>query len=632
MTAPAMNMSCLSSAALILFSFLIVAVVLYLISRHPMMQKRYLSQIAHFHDRRDLSLNRMPDFPALSPCEVSLLTGDSVTVAVTMIVALVEKKVLKLCNEPEFHIEVTGSGFESCDYLEKTFISLVDKADGAMGKALHQFLKEVSLSLSMKVWTKDKSLLRKVMEDRALLVQEIVKERGTVTRTEELLWALIPETGRKDLPAIVKLSADISLSLLFSGVQKQMSHIQAFLGLTNSEVLAICRFFDDDQDSSGPDIGKDGDVVVKPLKSNDQKPDHISDQCDDQMITGEEITAAVERVRLSLQRNYKAFRSMIDYDITTMYTRITGKIMKQLDDHFEDLSEEDRNTFERVLTKRKEEGKELERFIMSAVLQNEKHLDDEEERLDFRDDIRDLNPELEKRESELRLKRDMVARELFSARVERESLSSPWSRIRYFRRANELRNQINAKEEAQREIQRSLWEVRALWEQVRRAHLSLRIDERAQWALAVAERAALLTESSFLRSAPSVFFREWALSDLLVNEWKASSFLNQNLLQEYTALREKRDSYLSVTCNFSLLNEWLQSIRINLSSQQGQSQSFKLQFQEQYIALLRVLETVEQCTMSSCEEYLICFSRCDEERRKSLKRCQQTDTSDVKAD
>lgn len=632
MTAPAMNMSCLSSAALILFSFLIVAVALYLISRHPMMQKRYLLQIAHFHDRPDLSENRMPDFPALSPCEVSLLTGDSVTVAVTMILALVEKKVLKVCNEPELHIDMTGSDFESCDYLEKTFLSMVDKADGALGKALHQFLKEVSLSLSMKVWTEDKSLLRKVMEDRALLVQEIVKEKGIVTRSEELLWALIPEAGRKDLTAIVKLPADISLSLLFTGVQKQMSHIQAFLGLRSDEILSICRFFGEYKDSSGPDTGKDEDVVVKPLHSGDQKPDHISDQCDDQMITGEEITRAVERVSLSLQRSYKAFCSMIDYDITTMYTRITGKIMKQLDDHYEDLSLDDRNTFERLLTKRKEEGKELLRFILSAVLQNEKYLDDEEERLDFRDDIRNLNPELEKRESELRLKRDMVARELFSARVERESLSSLWSRIRYFRRANEIRKLINAKEEAQREIQRSLWEVRALWEQERRAHLSLRIDERAQWALTVTERAALLTESSFLRSAPEVFFREWALSDLLINEWKASSFLNQNLLQEYTALREKRDSYLSVTCYFSLLNEWLQNIRINISSQQGQSKSFKLQIQEQYIALLRVLEAAEQFTMSTCEEYLSCFSRCDEERRKSLKRCQQTDAAGVKAD
>ncbi|MHC9539950.1 MAG: hypothetical protein AB9903_10560 [Vulcanimicrobiota bacterium] len=645
MTAPAMNMSCLSLAALIVFSFLIVAVALYLISRHPAMKKRYLSQIAHFHERPELSQNRTADFPILSPCEASLLTADAATVVVLMVLALVEKKLLKAVHMPELHFEVTGSDFEGCDSLEKAFLSLIEKRDGAAGTALHQFLKEVSLSLSLKVWTEDKILLRKILEDRALLLQEIVKERGSVSRSEELQWALIPEAGRKDLlaamagagpeqgeeKAILKLPADISLSSLFSGVLQHMSYVQAFLGLKSSEILTICRYFRDRQ-KTDTYVGNAETAVVTTLQPRDQLPDHILDQPGDHMITGEEITVAAERAGASLRRNYRAFDSMLSDDVMTLYTRITGEIMKQLDDRFPELSEDDQNTFERELAQRKKEGRELERLLKSGILQNEKYLADEEERVDFNDDIRTINPELEKREIELRLKRDMEARELFAARVEREALSSLWSRIRSFHRVKELRKLIELKEEAHREIQRSLWEVRALWEQERRAHLSQRIDDRTQWALAITERAALLTESSFLRSAPESFFREWALSELLVREWKASRFLDQNLLKEYTTLREKRDSYLSVTCTFSLMNEWLQSIRDNLSSPREQSSSLQSQFQEQYATLLRVLDTMEQSTMSTFEEYVSCFSLCDAERRKSLQCCPETDIADRQPD
>ncbi len=623
MTAPTMETLYLTVGAVLVISFLILLLALYLISRHPMVRKRYLSQIVHFHGLPESPQSPISHFPKVSPCEASLLTADAATVVVLMVLALLDKKVLKVCQSNELYFEVTGEERDGCDSLEKAFLSLVEHNGRATGTALHRFLKEVSLSLSRKVWPEDKLLLRKILEDRAQLMQEIVKERGSISRSEELQWALIPEAGRNELYASLSGSGpEISFPALFSGVLQHLSCVRAFWDPRSIDLLTIFGYRG----------AQEEEPVIASLQLPDRVSDRLPDHHGDHLITGEEITASVKRAGASLRRNFEAFRSMITGDVSAHYIRIICEISKYLDDHFDELPGDDQEAFEHELMLRREEGQELESYLNSRILQNEKDLAEEEERVDFRDDIKALNPELEKRESELRLKRDMEARQLFAARVERESLSSLWSRIICFRRVKELRHFISAQEEVQREIQRSLWEVRALWEKERRAHLSECLHDMAQWALCTTERALLKAELSFLRSAPESFFRECALSELLTLKWKASPALGENLLKEYAVLREKRDSYHSVTCIFSALNEWLQNLGVNLGSSWEKDSSLKSQYREQYDTLQKVLKTIERNDMTTFDEYVCYFSNCDEERGKIIQSSPQIGGTTMQVD
>jgi len=632
MTAPVLNSSCFYMVLLVISSFLVVTAVLYLISRLPAVRDRYLSQIAGFNGLEDIPAMHAA-LPRLSPSEAALLTGDGVAALVILLLGLVEKGLLKADSGKGLHPEVSGFSIEGCSRLERSLLSLVKEKDGMTREALRQILCDASLSLSEKVWTEDKILQRKIIEDRALLVQEIVKESGGVSRSEELRWALIPEKGRSELfsalqqnaraggedgkEALSSLSRQVSLTSLFSDVLNNLSCVRALPGLSVEDLAALFSFCPHTEGDAAGRAGIDVNGMAAPSLPGD-RADQIDDHLITGMITDEPITALLMRADDSLKRNFCSFSHLIEGEVMARYRAITGEIIGDLDDHPDRLSDEERSAFEREVALRREKGREMEAALQDRIAGMEEHLAAEEERVDFRDDIRSLNPELEKRELELRLKRDVEGRELFAARVEWEALSPMWSRLTHPRRVKELRAIIAEREAVRQQIQKSLWEVRALWEDVRKAHMSGRLHEREWWAQVTAERAIMAGELSFLKSAPESFFRDWALSELLAGEWKAAGFADRELLKEYAALREKRDSYLAAAHIHKAAHEWLKAMMAAFQPPGRSGASPESLHVGQHDELGRVLAILDNSDMKTFDEFIGYFSLCDMERRKIL--------------
>jgi len=638
MTAPVLNSSCFCTALLVISSFLVVTAVLYLISRIPAVRDRYLSQIAGFNGVEDTTAMRAT-LPRLSPSEAALLVGDGVASLVILLLGLVDKGLLKADGGKGLHPVEGGFSIEGCNRLENRLLSIMKDKDCMTSVTLRQILCEASLSLSEKVWAEDKILQRKIIEDRALLVQEIVKESGGVSRSEELLWALIPEKGRSGLfsvlqrndrsngedgkEALSSLSRQVLLPSLFSDVLNSLSCARSFPGFCADDLAALFSFCPHTEGEAARRAGIDtNDITAKSLHGDQD------DQIDDHLITGmindEPIAALLERADDSLERSFNRFSHLIESEVMAGYRAITGEIAGDLDDHPDRLSDEEGKVIERETALRREKGREMEAALQARIAGMNEHLAAEEERFDFRDDMRSLSPELEKRELELRLKRDVEGRELFAARVEWEALSPLWSRITHPRRIRELKAIIAEREAARQQIQKSLWEVRALWEDVRRAHMSGRLQERERWALLTAERAIMVAERSFLKSAPESFFRDWALSELLAGEWKAAGFAGGDLLKEYAVLREKRDSYLAAAHIHKAAHEWLQAMLATFRSpEQGGTPSETLSGGSRD-ELGRALAELDKSDMKTFDEFVGYFSLFDEKRRKILQASPET--------
>ncbi|MDQ7822929.1 MAG: hypothetical protein RDV48_09065 [Candidatus Eremiobacteraeota bacterium] len=195
------------------------------------------------------------------------------------------------------------------------------------------------------------------------------------------------------------------------------------------------------------------------------------------MAEGGRLQKLLNERRLAVEAAYSGFRHFYWREVLSPARDLIDGALGEYRTGRESFQAEQRELWDRLQDSARQRRKALGSSFMERAHAMERDLTGYEEKLDYLDASALVNSALKEREESLRLRRDVLNRELFTLRARYSAMRPLFS----LKASLLLKIRIDEKEKAIKEVLRALDEVRSQWELERRGALLAHPSKKELW-------------------------------------------------------------------------------------------------------------------------------------------------------
>lgn len=224
-----------------------------------------------------------------------------------------------------------------------------------------------------------------------------------------------------------------------------------------------------------------------------------------------------EKLRNTLSSHLRRFSRLYALEVLNPYREAISRSLHHLESHIDRIDPEARRAWERELKTQQSQWEKRLNHLTEKIRKAEEALLQQEDRVDYRMDFAHLNRELQEKEDTVRLKRDVLSREIFELRVQTESAGGLLEMIWKLPEKRALREKMWTKVEEMESIGRQLQDIRIEWDETRKRHLLTKTDEMERWERNIMELSRMRMEKKHLGLRLKDVAPRWAMHEILKN-------------------------------------------------------------------------------------------------------------------
>lgn len=243
----------------------------------------------------------------------------------------------------------------------------------------------------------------------------------------------------------------------------------------------------------------------------------------------------------ALTSAFAGLSSLFCREVNAPYRSLIDRGLEHMESHSGELKPDEREKWNEAVDRQNLQLDNRLKSIVETIEKEERDIEEEEERVEYRIDYRALNPSLVEKESQIRLKRDILSREIFELKA---GASTGFLNGLICPRAFKSRRQaLRQKEEEQRAVQRELFEIRLEWEAWRRSSLEKKCAEMNAWQERIINLSRMRMERDYMQHFQKRIAARLSLLEILAKERVIPSILENSDFQRLDTFLKKKEKF-----------------------------------------------------------------------------------------